>query len=244
MHRSFLWHCSVSMRMVAYTCSSLCQNRWEWWHIHVLHYVKIDEKGGIYMFFIMSKPFARMKGTFCLDWIRYWHKETFIWQVPYTLHCDIRWADAPFLYVPVILVRWITMNGTFQAFVGILIKLDRKYLSPFSSCVRDHIVRHLQLRCCTYGMTLTTKLIQQIPDKRNSAMIVWCQTNSVATELLCRYRLLRRFYLRCNDCMPVWNWSKDDGVSRTCTSLSRDMSEWPHPKKEESTWHSQYKNDV
>ena len=202
------------------------------------------------MFFIMSKPFARMKGTFCLDWIRYWHKETFIWQDP--IHASL-WHPLGRCTISLCPCdpremnyhEWHIQCSLFtQAFVGILIKLDWKYLSPFSSCVRDHMVRHLQLRCCTYGMTLTTKLIQQIPDKRNSAMIVWCQTNTVATELLCRYRLLRRFYLRCNDCMPVWNWRKDDGVSRTCTSLSRDMSEWPHPKKEESTWHSQYKNDV
>ena len=68
--------------------------------IYVLYYVEIDENGGIYLFFIMSKPFARMKGTFCTS---AGPIHTFCKNERNLLH--IRWADAPFLYVPVILVR-------------------------------------------------------------------------------------------------------------------------------------------
>lgn len=131
--------------------------RWEWWHMHVFHYVK---------------TFRTNEGTFCLDWIRYWHKETFIWQDP--IHasswhplgrctislcpCDPREMKCG-NYTRMLSTKTTTVLMLGQlvrmahsmlpvhshAFVGILVKLDWKYLLPFSSCVRDHMVRHLQL---------------------------------------------------------------------------------------------------
>ena len=72
------------------------------------------------------------------------------------------------------------------AIVDILVELDGKYLSPFASCVRDHMARHLQLMLHFPNDFDHKKLIQLIPDKSECAMIDWCHTNAVATELLCR----------------------------------------------------------
>ena len=217
----------------------------------------VDENGGIYTFFIMSKSMRMVAYMFfvmsksmrmvaytcfslCQNLLQEW-KEPFAhpWCTISLCPCDTREMN----YLP-----WMA-HSMLAVHSGICWHSNKAWLKVslaiFILCARSHgeapAVKMLHIWNDFDHKTNTTDTWQT---KLCHDCLVSDKHSMVATELSCRYRLLRRFCLRCNDCMPVWNWRKDDGVSRTCTSLSRDMSEWPHPKKEESTWHSQYKNDV